>query len=78
MTSRSWDLRAKSGEFVWKNGPKMAKKIASLGFFRATGWSKYPKICFRDIFYEYLDVCQRDFENLDFLRNGGQFSADFG
>ena len=30
------------------------------------------------MFYEYLEVCQGDFENFDFSRNGNQFSADFG
>ena len=31
-----------------------------------------------ETYYEYLEVCQGDFEIFDFSRNNNQFSADFG
>ena len=40
-------------------------------------WSKYPKIGFGDIYYEYLQLQKGDFQNFDFLQNGGHFKAIF-
>ena len=59
--------------------PLLSCDISKLGSTRKiedTRCPKYPQIGFGDIFYEYLEVCQGDFDF--FLRNGNQFSADFG